>query len=299
MNNANGLPFSVNGELPKLESPILVAMLTGWIDASGAAAAAMEHVVKETDANMLVEFDSDTFMDYRARRPIMELRNGVNSQIVWSVPHIKVGKDTSGHDVLFLSGPEPDTQWQFFCRTVAALAKELGVTKMIGMGAYPFGAPHTRPVGLTSTSPDAEITERLSFTKSTMDVPAGVEAVLEHAMHNVGIPAMAIWAQVPHYVSTMAYPLASAALIDMVCLESGLSIDTSALRRESGVQRERLDQLVNNNPEHQEMLGKLEEAYDSLHGEMGSTSPDDVPIPTVDELAAEVEQFLRDQQSGE
>lgn len=299
MNNASGLPFSVNGELPTLDSPILIAMLTGWIDASGAAAAAMEHVMSLTNAQPLIEFDADTFMDYRARRPVMELRNGVNTQIVWSVPHIKVGKDMNGQDVLLLAGPEPDSQWQFFTRTVAALANEMNVSKMIGMGAYPFGAPHTRPVGLTSTSPDADIAERLSFTKSTMDVPAGVEAVLEHAMHNVGIPAMAIWAQVPHYVSTMAYPLASAALIDMVCLETGLSIDTSSLRKESGVQRERLDQLVSNNPEHADMLGKLEEAYDTLHGSPGSTSPDDVTIPTVDEIAAEVEQFLRDQQSGE
>ena len=299
MNEPTGLPFSINGELPELDSPVLVAMLSGWIDASGAAVSAMDHVIIETKAETLIEFDADMFMDYRARRPVMELRNGVNTQIVWSVPHIKVGKDSNGQDVLLLAGPEPDSQWQLFTRTVAALAKEMNVSKMIGMGAYPFGAPHTRPVGLTSTSPDADIAERLSFTKSTMDVPAGVEAVLEHAMHKVGIPAMAIWAQVPHYVSTMAYPLASAALIDMVCLESGLSIDSSALRKESGVQRERLDQLVKNNPEHAEMLGKLEEAYDALHGVTGSITTDEAPIPTVDEIAAEVEQFLRDQQSGE
>jgi hypothetical protein len=46
------------------------------------------------------------------------------------------------------------------------------------------------------------------------------------------------------------------------------------------------------------MLGKLEEAYDSLHGTSGTMKPDDTAIPSVDEIAAQVEQFLRDQQTG-
>jgi hypothetical protein len=117
-------------------------------------------------------------------------------------------------------------------------------------------------------------------------------------LHDIGIPAMGMWAQIPHYVASMAYPAASAALVEAICLEAGLTLDTSALRREAGVQRERLDQLVSSNPEHAEMLGKLEIAYDEIHGIRSSTTNDDAVIPSVDELAAEVEQFLRDQQPG-
>jgi hypothetical protein len=62
------------------------------------------------------------------------------------------------------------------------------------------------------------------------------------------------------------------------------------------VQRERLDQLVANNSEHASMLSQLEAAYDDVHG--SPIEDDEADIPTVDELAAEVEQFLRDQQSG-
>jgi hypothetical protein len=65
------------------------------------------------------------------------------------------------------------------------------------------------------------------------------------------------------------------------------------------VQRERLDQLVSNNPEHQEMLRKLELSYDDAISEAGSMPVTSMDIPTVDEIAAEVEQFLRDQQPGD
>jgi predicted ATP-grasp superfamily ATP-dependent carboligase len=292
------LPFTVKGQLPTLDSPVLIVMLNGWIDASGAANAAMEHLKNAIVSRDLITFDGDAFIDYRARRPMMELREGVNTRIVWSCPEMRVGNDEDGNDVLLLTGPEPDTAWQHFARTVAGLAQQLGVEKMIGMGAYPYGAPHTRAVGLSTTSPDADIAARLSFTKNSVDVPAGVEAILEHALHDIGIPAMGMWAQIPHYVASMAYPAASAALVEAICLEAGLTLDTSALRREAGVQRERLDQLVSSNPEHAEMLGKLEIAYDEIHGIRSSTTNDGAVIPSVDELAAEVEQFLRDQQPG-
>jgi hypothetical protein len=112
-----------------------------------------------------------------------------------------------------------------------------------------------------------------------------------------GIEAVGLWAQVPHYVASMAYPLASDALIQALCADNGLYFDSSRLRRESAVQRERLDQLVANNAEHAGMLQQLETAYDETHGTPLSDNTED--IPTVDELAAEVEQFLRDQQLGE
>jgi hypothetical protein len=293
-----GFPFSVTDQLPTLDDPVLIVMLSGWIDASGAASAAMEHLVESSNATVVVEFDPDTFMDFRARRPVMELREGVNTSIVWNTPQIKMGTDTAGTQFLMLTGPEPDTSWNLFARSVAGLAQQLGVTKTIGMGAYPFGAPHTRPVGLTATSPDPAIIERLTLSKNSLDVPAGIEPVIEHSLHTVGIASMCIWAQVPHYVASMAYPAATAALLEAVSMETGLSLDGSRFSHEAGVQRERLDQLVSNNPEHLEMLHKLEQSYDEIMAQSGSMPVTSMDIPTVDEIAAEVEQFLRDQQPG-
>ena len=61
----------LDGSLPRPDRPLLVTMLTGWIDASGAAAAAIDLLATLTGAETVVEFDEDTFIDYRARRPIL------------------------------------------------------------------------------------------------------------------------------------------------------------------------------------------------------------------------------------
>ena len=250
-------------------------MMTGWIDASGAAAAAMSTLDKETAARPLVTFDDDTYIDYRARRPMLELRDGVSTRLVWSAPELKVGHDANGRDVLLLSGPEPDMAWHRFAATVADLAQQLAVAKMAALGAYPFAAPHTRPPHLSATSPSAEVIAELPFRTSSVDVPAGMAAALEHALAGRGIPALGIWSQVPHYVATMSYPAASVALLEGLTLATGITVDGAELRREAVLQRERLDQLVEGNDEHRAMVAQFERMYDAAEQEA-----DRAPGPT-------------------
>ncbi len=284
-------PYSLHEPLPTLTSPVLVVMLTGWIDASGAAAAAMATAQEEWSVRPLATFDGDTFIDYRARRPTMELREGVNVRLVWADIELHVGRDVAGHDVVTLSGPEPDSQWRKFADVASTLAVELGVSRMVSLGAYPFATPHTREPRLSTTSPSTDVVDSVSYLKNSVDVPAGMGAVLEHAFIDKGIPALGIWAQVPHYVSAMSYPAATLALLTGLHEVSGLVIDAAAIRQETIIQRQRLDQLVAGNDEHGAMVSQLEELYDSQQTDLLGTAG----IPTGDELAAEFERFLRDQ----
>jgi PAC2 family protein len=194
-------PYTLHEALPTLDAPVLVVMLTGWIDASGAAAAAMTTVQEEWSVRPLATFDGDSFIDYRARRPTMELREGVNTRLVWADIDLHVGRDSGGRDVLTLSGPEPDTQWRRFADVVSTLAIELGVRQLVALGAYPFATPHTRAPRISSSSPSADVVANVAYLKNSIDVPAGMGAVLEHAFTDKGVPALGIWAQVPHYVS--------------------------------------------------------------------------------------------------
>ncbi len=279
---------------PILHEPVLVVMLTGWIDAAGAAAAAADAFSRECETSPLVRFDDDTFIDYRARRPIMELRDGINTDLVWSTIELRSGRSTSGRDVLVLTGPEPDMAWHRFAAAVAEICVELGVTKMIAFGAYPFAAPHTRTPRLSCSSPSTEVLANVTFARSSVDVPAGMAAVLEHALHARKIPALGIWVQVPHYVSALPYPAASVALLDGLTEVTGIEVAAADLRSAVVPQRQRIDASIADNSEHVTMLRQLEEMYDA------STDGEVTPGPAFemrsgDELADEIQQFLRDQ----
>jgi hypothetical protein len=280
--------------LPALESPVLVVMLTGWIDASGAAAAAMSTIEQAAEARPLATFNGDVFIDYRARRPTMELREGVNTRLDWPEIQLKVGHDEAGRDLLTLSGPEPDSSWRWFADVVSGLSVELGVRMAVVFGAYPFAAPHTRPSRLSCSSPSTELVDTVPFLKNSVDVPAGMGAVLEHALVDRGIPALGLWAQVPHYLGTMSYPAASVALLEGLGQITEVHIDATAMQADAETQRERVDQLVASNAEHRAMIEQLESVYDQADQQTGGSMwPDS--IPTADELGAEVERFLRDQ----
>jgi len=286
--------YTLHETLPTLDAPVLVVHLSGWIDASGAAAAALTAVEQCCAARLLATFDGDAFLDYRARRPTMELREGVNERLVWPEIELKVGRTPSGSDVLVLSGPEPDAAWRRFADVATELAISLGTRLAVMLGAYPFAAPHTRTPRLSSSSPSAELIATVPFTKNSVDVPAGMGAVLEHAFVAKAVPALGIWAQVPHYLGTMTHPAASLALLDGLRRVSGLDIEPGDLVEEAEAQRRRVDQLVSGNAEHRTMIDQLEAAYDAA--EAATADPMPTPeLPSADELAAEVERFLRDQ----
>jgi hypothetical protein len=186
--------------------------------------------------------------------------------------------------------------WHRFTHAVGEIATTLNVAHMVHLGAYPFAVPHTRSPRLSVSSPSQDVLARVPFLRSSIDVPAGVAAALERAMHERGIPALGVWAQVPHYISAMSYPAASVALLDGLREATDVVIDGTALRSEVHVQGRRLDGMVSGNDEHAKMIQQLEEIYDAsddtndaIHG-----GPS-LEMRSGDELAEELEQFLRDQ----
>jgi hypothetical protein len=288
-------PFELH-ERPDLDEPVLVVMLQGWIDAGIAAATAMAVLDTQLSARTIATFDPDTFIDYRARRPVMELRDGVNTRLVWPEVVLKYGRDTAGQDVLLLTGHEPDSQWRLFCRSMGELAVDLGARIVVGLGAYPFGTPHTRPSRLSITAATEEVSASLPYLRNSVDVPAGIEAALEETFARLQVPAVGLWAQVPHYVANMPYPPAAVSLLTGLHDTAGIVTDSTALVDESSTLRSRLDELVAANPEHVTMLHQLEAAFDASVDETPDVARTDLgPLPTGDELAAELERFLREQ----
>jgi predicted ATP-grasp superfamily ATP-dependent carboligase len=120
-------------------------------------------------------------------------------------------------------------------------------------------------------------------------VPSGVQGMIERRAALRGLPALGLWAQVPHYVAAMPYPAASLALLQGVNRAAGLDLPIADLPERATASRSRIDELIGQNPEHAAMLEQLEAQADhqATSTELSATSGD--------ELAAELERFLREQ----
>ena len=278
--------------LQQLSRPVLVVALEGWVDAGMGASAAINALLSSSPTAVVASFDTESLIDQRARRPIARLEDGVTTELTWPAIRVVAAKDRVGADILFLTGPEPDFLWPTFIDAVVGLVQGLDVRTVVGLGAFPAPTPHTRPVRLASTVPpqSVELAGRVGTVHGTLEVPAGVQAALEVALGQAGVPVIGLWARVPHYVSAMPYPEASAALIEGLCAVTGTVLDSSSLRDSAEASRRQVDELIGANPEHLEMVRRLEAALDS---EEVSPAGLEMDVPTGDEIAAELEQFLR------
>jgi proteasome assembly chaperone (PAC2) family protein len=277
-------------ESPELESPTLILGLDGWIDAGFAAANALGTILEDLDTMTVAVFDTDALLDHRSRRPIMHLLDGINTGLTWPSIELRAAADADGRDVLFLVGAEPDHRWRSFSEAVVNLAHHFGADTVLGLGAYPAPSPHTRPTRLVATATDTHMAHRIGSVGGRVDVPAGVHAAIERHSADEGIPATGLWAQVPHYAAGMPYPDGALALIEGLRTYGGLQFPLGSLVEDSRSTRARLDELVSNSEEHIAMVRQLEQQSDA----MGNA--DNGPLPTGDDLAAELEQFLRDQE---
>ncbi len=275
---------------PAVERPVMVMCLDGWIDAGSAAAGALGVLSESTPNTLVATFDSDELIDFRARRPTLRIVNGVNEQLRWPEITIHAATNRTGRTVLTLSGPEPDMQWRRFTAEVVSLASRLEVELVVGLGAFPAPVPHTRPVRLVGTSPEADLAARVGFLPATIEVPSGIQGALEVAFGQASIPSVGLWARVPHYVAAMPYPAASAALLEGLGRIAEIEVDSKALYAAAGVTAQQIAQLLAGSDEHTALVRQLEEQADS---ELEPETTDFGDLPSGDELAAELERFLR------
>jgi predicted ATP-grasp superfamily ATP-dependent carboligase len=273
---------------PALRDPVLLVALEGFVDAGAVAASAGSFLRHRWQSEQVAIFDRDALIDYRARRPTAVVDSGKLRRIEW--PDIEVFAATvdGPRDVVMLLGPEPDTQWMAFGRETAELCRSLGVEMVIGLGAYPAASPHTRPVRILkvgNTAAEGLIPEAEDITGYTGPVGAGT--ALQEAFEEAGLPAVGLWAEVPHYIAGSPNPSGALAMVQLVASTLGTEVDTTELQAAANHHFEQVSEAVADHPDAADMISALELIYD----DGGS----DEQLPSGDDLAAEIERFLRQQ----
>ncbi len=281
-----------------VDRPVLVMCLEGWVDAGLSGGNAVAALLGSMHTETLFTFDADLLIDQRSRRPTQRIVDGVLESVTWPEIQLRHGSDAEGNDLLLLVGPEPDYRWREFTKELVRVSGELGVRLAVGLGGFPAPMPHTRSTRIIATAIDAAVANDVGFIPGVREVPAGIHASLLKGFEAEGIPALSLWAMVPHYVSGMPYPQASVGLLDHLSRLGGLTIDVTELQAAAEVTRERIDGLIAQNPEHIAMVAGLEQQMDSEVTSSNVTEhpPLDVDnLPSGDEIAAELQRFLREE----
>jgi PAC2 family len=263
-----------------LVAPTLIAAFDGWVDSGSSATTAAELLAG--DGPIVATFDADLLFDYRARRPTLDILDGRLAELTW--PELSLRRSTvDGHDLLILTGAEPDFRWREFAADVVELVDRLGVVEWISMGAIPAAVPHTRAVPIigTESAPGLLRAGVRPGPQGNLRVPSAAVSVLEMTLAASGTPALGYFAQVPHYVSG-PYPVAALALLRAIETHLGVSVAPGPLEDEARQLRTRLDLATGADEATRAYVERLESMVDEER------------LPAGDELISEIERFLRD-----
>jgi len=283
---------------PALRRPLLVAAFAGWNDAGDAATGAVDWLVRQSETPRIASIDPDEHVDYQSRRPQVELVDGVTREITWPVTEC-FAVTFPERDLVVVRGVEPNVRWKSFCNAVLTVASETGSEMVVTLGALLGDVPHTRAVRVTGTATDPSMVNGLELTRSQYEGPTGIVGVLHDSCRAAGLRSASLWAPVPHYVATPPSPPATRALLERLAQLAELQLDLQGLDQLVDLWRIQVDHAISDNDEVTTYVRDLESRVDAEDaGERGGHPAGGGSVPNADDLAAEVEQFLRDQDRG-
>lgn len=293
--------YTFDADAPTVPAGLhLIAGLTGFADAGSAVAQVTNSILENLDTELVAEFDPDVLLDWRARRPVITFEHDHISAVEPPRLALHLVRDEIGQPFLFLSGYEPDFQWNRFVRAVTGLAADLQVADTTWVQSIPMPVPHTRPISLTVSGTRADLVEQMSVWKPETQAPANVLHLVEHRLAETGAQVTGLVLLVPHYLSDTEFPDAAVAALSGIAAATGLIFPTDALRESGREFLTRVEEQVAGNPELQRLVSVLEERHDTYMEGNPVASPltgVDGEVPTADAIAAELERFLADRRT--
>lgn len=280
----------------------LVAGLTGFADAGSAVTQFSDYLLDNLEHRVVATFDTDTLFDYRARRPTVYFDQDHLSSYTPARLALYLATDEVGQQFLLLTGYEPDFRWDGFTEAVLQLIHKYKVKTTSWVNAIPMPVPHTRPIGVTVSGNRIELIDTMSIWKPRTQVPANVLHLIEYRLAELGHPVAAFVLLVPHYLADTEYPDAAVKALEAISAATGLIFPSDSLREEGRDFIGKINSQVETNQELARLVGALEERHDSYMEGNPLPSPltdEDGALPSADEIAAELENFLAGRRNGE
>jgi proteasome assembly chaperone (PAC2) family protein len=271
--------------VPELIDPVMICAFEGWNDAGDAASTAVAHLDREWKGEAVAALDAEDYYDFQVNRPTVSL-DGAVRKVTWPTTRLSVvqaGTAERPRSLVLVRGIEPSMRWRSFCNEILGWAHELGVEMVVILGALLGDTPHTRPVPVSGVTSDPDLAGSLDLEESRYEGPTGIVGILQEACTHAGVPAVSLWAAVPHYVSQPPNPNATLALLNRLEDLIGVDIPLGDLPEDARAWQLGVDQLAAEDSEVAEYVQSLEEARDTA----------ELPEASGEAIAREFERYLR------
>ena len=276
--------MEVNQAFPH-NTTLRIAAFGGWNDAAQSATDALEHLLDVWQTEELIDLPGDDYYDYQFNRPEVSIGVDGDREVAWPGTTIfKATTDVLPNTKIYLvHGVEPSMRWKKFCADIYQQF-ELGESAtLITLGALLADVAHTRPIPVSGTTSTKQLQTLTGFEASRYEGPTGILGILQSEFEVQGIPSVALWAAIPHYVSSPPCPKATLALVRGLEDLLDIAIPVDELVEEARAWQLGVEELATEDEEISEYVRSLEETQDTA----------ELPEATGEAIAREFERYLR------
>jgi proteasome assembly chaperone (PAC2) family protein len=273
---------------PELNEPLLIAALSGWVDAGGAGAGAIGVLAEQLEGiELFATIDVAAVADLQQTRPIARWHGDARviewPRITFECGRFGGGREGSGRDVVLMRGPEPSLRWPSLASSTVEAARRLGVRQAMTLGGIPSLVSHRKAMVVTTSATQRSLAQELVPLRPDYTGPTGLQTVVLRALGDIGIPGSGLWVHVPQYVSGSPSPPAIRALLARLVEVYHLDLDLRALDDRSEAYLRRVEAGLAGRPDVKAVVDQIDERQEGTTGD----------------LVAEIEQFLRSQPGDE
>ena len=282
--------------VPTLQRPIVVVAFRGLFYDATSATDAIAWLQDRYESERIAVIDPECYFDFQQERPVVTIDDEGQRSLLWPsndffVVHttaIAGPLDEHPRDLIVCGGVEPHLRWRSFCDHLLEIARTTGAEMVVTLGAMVGTNPHSRPFPVTGSAASPALAARLGLSSPTYQGPTGVVGTLHDTLDRAGVPVISLRVSVPHYVPAPPNPKATRALLKRFEDVTGVRTGFPRLDRPASEWEQRVNDAANEDEEVSTYVRKLERGYDDAE-----------PLPSGEDIASELEAFLREQRDGD
>lgn len=249
----------------------MLLALGGWMDGGSVSTGTVRHLMNDRPLVPVAEISPDGFyIDHfpgsmelaSLLRPHVEYENGLIKS--FDMHKNEVHADPAAKLAFFI-GKEPNLNWVGFGDHVFAIARKIGVKRIVFMGSFGGSVPHTREprlFGSVSSQELLPLLKQYGLKATDYDGPASFATYLMSRAPSEGIEMLSISVEIPGYLDG-TNPLSIEAVTRRLGTMLNLRVDFDALREASREWESQVTEAVANNKRLAKDVRKLEDEYDN------------------------------------
>lgn len=264
---------------PKFSNPRLLLGFSGWMDGGEVSTGTVKCLIDKLGAEKFAEIEPKGFYIYSFPgsmeitalfRPHTQIEDGIIKS--YEIPENTFFYSEESNLILF-SGKEPNLNWEEFSECIFSVCAEFGVEMIYFIGSVAGLVPHTREPRLFCSVSQAKLKERFQHYGVKFANYEGPASIVTYLMTNCSkrdMKMVSLVAAIPAYVQG-SNPKCIEAVARRIAGMLELEMEFSDLTTISDEFENKLSDVVQEQPELESNIHKLEEDYDNeiFNNEMG------------------------------